>query len=412
MWDAPTVPRREATEGDNRLELRNACIVGVGTSEAYGFDLGQSPLRLQAQAFSAALHDSGLDAAAIDGFITAKGAPRGVDYEEFVLALGLDLRWVSQLWSHGRWATNTVLEAAMVLDAGLADYVAIAASSVTARGYGRFLAGLGEAGIDEGLRDMGGGHGEHDIHGVDTPGAATAIVARSYMERYGASAVDLANVAVGIRRNAASNPMAIMRGKPLTQESYLEEPLMVEPFRRPDYCLSNEGATCLIVTSFDRAQHLVSTPARVVAGEGVHASRDDYILFARPGMGVGISREAPFRPDPATAIYARAGVAREDVDALYLYDSFTSNVWMTLERFGFCAEGEAWRYIAEAGLGLGSRLPINTNGGLLSEGHLLGYGHIIEMVRQLRGTAGARQLLHAEVMQWATPRGDSLVLTR
>jgi acetyl-CoA acetyltransferase len=85
---------------------------------------------------------------------------------------------------------------------------------------------------------------------------------------------------------------------------------------------------------------------------------------------------------------------------------------MTLERFGFCGEGEAWRWIAESGLDLGSPLPVNTNGGLLSEAHLLGYGHLIEMVRQLRGTAGPRQVPDASVVQWATPRGDSLVLTR
>jgi len=106
------------------MRLSDVCIVGVGTSDAFGFDLGKSPLRIQAEAFTAALSDSGVDAAAVDGFITAKGAPRGVDYEEFVLALGLELRWVSQLWAHGRWASTTLLEAACVIQAGLADTVA------------------------------------------------------------------------------------------------------------------------------------------------------------------------------------------------------------------------------------------------------------------------------------------------
>jgi acetyl-CoA acetyltransferase len=206
--------------------------------------------------------------------------------------------------------------------------------------------------------------------------------------------------------------MAIMRGKALTAETYFEEPVIVEPFRRADYALVSEGATCLIVTSRERARDLAATPVRIAAGEGIHAGRDDYVVFARPGMGVGISRETPLRDDPVRAIYARAGITIADVDALYVYDSFTSNVWMTLERFGFCGEGEAWRYVAKVGLDLDARLPVNTNGGLLSEAHLLGYGHIIEMVRQLRGTAGPRQLARASVLQWATPRGDSLVLTR
>ncbi len=394
------------------MTLLDACIVGIGTSEAFSFNLGKSPLKLQMEAFKTALDDCGLTAGAIDGFITAKGAPRGVDYEEFVLAAGLNVRWASQLWTHGRWGTTTVLEAALVIGARLADYVAIANTSVTARGYGRYVTALGEGSIHEGLRDMGGGHGEHDIHGLDTPGAATALVAQSYMQRYGASERDLANIAVALRRNASKNPMAIMRDKPLTIDTYFAEPVLVAPFRRADYCLASEGATCLILTSRERARDLPTMPVRIAAGEGVHASRDDYIMFARPGMGVGVSREGPLGDDPARAVYERAGITVDDVDALYTYDSFTSNIWMTLERFGFCAEGEAWQYIAERGVELESKLPLNTNGGLLSEAHLLGYGHLIEMVRQLRGSAGPRQIPNASFTQWATPRGDSLILTR
>jgi acetyl-CoA acetyltransferase len=394
------------------MKRGDVCIVGVGTSTAFGFDLGKSPLLLQTEAFLDALTDAGLEAGEVDGFITAKGAPRGVDYEEFVLALGLDLRWANQLWSHGRWASTTLLEAACVIQAGLADTVAVATSSVTGRGYAGFLQGLGDGAVNEGLREMGGGHGENDLHGLDTPGGGTALVARSYIERYGASEQDLGNIAVAFRRHAARNPLAVMRDKPLTHEDYLAEPMLVEPFRRADYCLASEGATCLLLTSVERAAGLPGTPVRVAAGEGVHASRDDYILFARPGMGVGISREKPFSGDSCQRVYDRAGATRDEIDALYLYDSFTSNTWMTLERFGFCDEGEAWRYIAEVGLDLDAPLPVNTNGGLLSEAHLLGYGHLIEMVRQLRGTAGPRQIPDANVVQWATPRGDSIILAR
>jgi acetyl-CoA acetyltransferase len=394
------------------VAIEDVSIVGIGTSDAFGFDLGKSPLRLQAEAFGAALSDSGLAAGDIDGFVTAKGAPRGVDYEEFVLALGLDIRWSSQLWTHGRWATNAILEAAMVIDAGLADVVAVANSSVTMRGYGQHLRGLGEGSIREGMRDIGGGHGEHDIHGLDTPGASTALVAKAYIERYGASPEDLGAIAIALRDHATRNPMAVMRDKPLTAETYLAEPWIVEPFRRADYCLASEGATCLILTGRQRAADLAGRPVRIASGEGVHASRDDYIVFARPGLGVGISRDRPLADDPARRVYARAGIDVGDVDALYTYDSFTSNVWMTLERFGFCGEGEAWSYVADVGLGPDAAVPVNTNGGLLSEAHLLGYGHVIEMVRQLRGTAGDRQIANAEVVQWATPRGDSLILTR
>jgi acetyl-CoA acetyltransferase len=171
----------------------------------------------------------------------------------------------------------------MVIDAGLADCVAVANTSVTGRGYWRHLHALGEGAILEGMRDMGDGHGEFDIHGLDTPGASTALVAKAYMDRYGASEADLANIAVAFRRHAMRNPMAIMRGKPMTAESYFEEPYIVEPLRRADYALTSEGSTCLILASREQARDLAAVPVRIAAAEGIHAGREDYIMFARPG---------------------------------------------------------------------------------------------------------------------------------
>jgi acetyl-CoA acetyltransferase len=391
---------------------REACIAGVGTSESFGFSLGRSPLALQGEALRAALADCGLPKSAIDGVATSHGAPRGVDYEEFVLAAGLSIRWASQMWSHGRWAATTVTQAALAVTAGLADYVAVADTTTTARGYGRHLARLGGGNAAEGLRDVGGGHGEWDVHGLDTPGAATALVAQAYMDAYGATADHLADVALAFREHANANPMAIMRDKKMTRQSYFDEPVIAGPFRRADYCLSNEGSVCLIVTTCERARDLAKAPAVIAGMAGLRASRDDYVLFARPGLGVGIQRQRPLATPAEAAIYTMAGVGRDELSGLYVYDSFGSNLWMVLERFGFCGEGEAPHYVRDKGIGPGASMPVNTNGGLMSEAHLSGYGHLTEMVRQLRGDAGQRQIGGAAAVQWATPRGDSLILTK
>ena len=390
---------------------REACIAGVGTSDSFGFSLGKSPLALQGEALRAALADCGLPKSAIDGVATSHGAPRGVDYEEFVLAAGLSIRWASQMWSHGRWAAATVTQAALAVTAGLADYVAVADTTTTARGYGRHLARLGGGNAAEGLRDVGGGHGEWDVHGLDTPGSATALVAQAYMDAYGATSDHLADVAIAFREHANLNPMAIMRDKKMTRQSYFGEPVIAGPFRRADYCLSNEGSVCLIVTTPERARDLAKEPAVIAGMAGIRASRDDYVLFARPGLAAGIQRQRPLEATGEDAIYAMAGVAAGELSGLYVYDSFGSNLWMVLERFGFCGEGEAPHYVRDAGIGLGSALPVNTNGGLMSEAHLSGYGHLVEMTRQLRGEAGQRQIDGAVAVQWATPRGDSLILT-
>ena len=390
---------------------RDVRVAGIGTSAAFAFDLGKSPLAVQTEAFVAALEDAGLSRDDVDGVVTAHGSPFGVDYDEFAVTAGLHCRWATQLWSHGRWATNMVAEAAMAIRGGLASVVAVVNTSTTGRAYGRHLRALG-GGARESARDVGGGHGEWEIHGLETPGAATALVAQRYMDKYGATPDDLAEIPLAQRRSAALNDMAIMRGKPMDRQSYFSEPHMVGPFRRADYCLSNEGATCLLLTGGQRAASL-RQPAVTVAGvAGLQASRDDSVLFARAGLGVGIGADYPFDAAPYEEIYAASGVDRQSIDGLYVYDSFSSNVWMVLERFGFCGEGEAPKYLAERGLGLGSPMPVNSNGGLLSEAHLLGLGHLVEMVRQLRGTAGPRQIPGAAALQWATPIGDSLIFTR
>jgi acetyl-CoA acetyltransferase len=391
---------------------QSAYIIGIGSSRAFGFDLGSSPLRLQTEALAAALADAGLAKDEIDGIATSHGSPSGVDYDEFVTSAGLDISWASQSWSHGRWAATVLSGVALAIDAGLASCVAVVDTQTTRRGYVRHLGGLGGGHTKEGLRDCGGGHGEWDIHGLDTPGAATALVAQAYFDRYGATPDDLATIAVTFREHANKNPMAVMRDKILTRDDYFAEPPIAGPFRRADYCLSSEGSVCLIVARDDRARD-GSRPPVVIAGmDGVHGSREDFALFGRPGLPIapGFPLDADRLGRARPAVYAMAGVARDDIDGLYMYDSFSSNLWMVLERFGFCKEGEAPAYVRDVGIGLSSRMPVNTNGGLMSEAHLSGYGHLIEMVRQLRGDAGQRQIAGVRTLQWATPRGDSIVL--
>ncbi len=390
---------------------RHACIVGVGLSDDFGFDLGKSALRLQIEAFDHALSDAGMQRHDVDGFETAHGSPGGVDYEEFTVAMGLRVRFVDQAWAHGRWATGLVAHAAFAVTVGLADVVAICNTRTTRRGYMRHVAGLGGASTREGQRDVGGGHGEWVVHGTDTPGSSTALVAQRYMEKYGATSADLARICVGFRQNAQLNPIAILNDKPLTEEQYNNEPIIAGPFRRSDYSLLNEGSTCLLVTTTDRARDLRTSPSIVAGVQGLRSSRDDYVMFSRPGLGVGFASEFDYVAEPQP-VYDMAGVNQDDIDALYVYDAFSSNLWMILERFGFCLPGEAPGFLEQSGVGLASDMPINTNGGLMAEGELFGYAHIVEMVRQLRGDAGQRQVMNAEAMQWATPWGDSLILTK
>ncbi len=392
-------------------DIKNkVCVVGVGTS-AFARILDVNPVRLQVEAMRNALDDAGLSKDDIDGFVTSSGSPGGIDYDEFAAHTGLNLRWVNQNWTHGRWGSTSLIQAALALDAGLCDYALVATTLTGRRGYQRFFQQGGGRGWSEGQRDVGGGHGEVSYHGLDTPGAATALLARDYMRRYGATNEELGTVAVTFRKHANLNPHALMYERPMTIDDYMESRLISPPFRLFDYCLTNEGSCVLILTTAERARALKKPPVFITGMQGVQTSRDDFSMFARPGLGVGFQTEYEYIAPPQH-VYGMAGVTPEDVDALYMYDSFSSNLWMLLERYGFCGEGEAYEWIQGGRIELGAELPVNTNGGLMSEGHYWGFGHLIEATRQLRGECGERQVQGVEVVQWATTFGDSLILTR
>jgi acetyl-CoA acetyltransferase len=117
--------------------------------------------------------------------------------------------------------------------------------------------------------------------------------------------------------------------------------------------------------------------------------------------------------DAAPELFAAAGIQPTEVDVAEIYDAFTFEVAMQLEDLGFCARGEGGAYLAAHGVGLDAELPINTHGGLLSEGYVHGLNHVCEAVLQLRGKCGERQVEGAEVAvvtSFSVGAGSALVL--
>jgi acetyl-CoA acetyltransferase len=383
-----------------------AAIAGIGLSRL-GRDLPDTPLELAASALQQALADAGLSHAEVDGLAINFGWPLGLDYDRIAESFGLDIRWVNQFWTHGRFVTMALQAAAMAVSAGLADVVAC----VTAANFSRERGILGGPGDIEGLREEGGTHGENPPYGLTAPAGGAALAMQRYMALYGATQEQLAAVAMTLRRHALLNPNAIQK-RPLTLEAYLAARLVVEPLRLYDCCMVTDGAAVVLVTSAERARDLRQPPVYLSGMQGLRAGRDEFI-FAPPGLG--INQQAPGRVTPKPRdqdVYRMAGIGRADIAGLYTYDAFTPLVLFVLERFGFCAPGEAAAWIQDGRIGLGGELPVNTSGGLLSEAHVSGWNSIAEIVRQLRGQAGPRQIDGAEFLQWATVWGDSVIFRR
>jgi acetyl-CoA acetyltransferase len=381
-------------------------IIGVGNSKYERLSAAVSPLVPLVTAFKDALDNAGLKRSDIDGLLVNIGTPFGVDYDQLSEAFGLDIHFSDQTWTHGRQMATVTAHAAMAVEAGLADYVACVCSINWAR-----AGTVGSQGQFQDDREIGGAHFEHPWYGMTSPGGAWAMGAQKYFNRYGATSRDLAEVCVSIRNHALRNPAAVMK-KPLTAEEHQASRYVCEPLHLFDYCLTVGGACVVIVTTAERAKNGPHKPVYITGMQGMCAGRQE-ATGARPGLGIHQQDESYPVPNPRDlAVYRMAGVNHEDIDAFYTYDAMSSIVWMSLERFGFCKPGEAWEFTKGGRIGPGGELPVNTNGGLLSEVHVSGWNHICEMVRQLRGECGGRQLPDAEVLQWGTNRGDSLILRR
>src|SRR5687768_4298730 len=377
-------------------------IAGIGQS-AYGRFLPQSQLALGATALKAALDDAGLRREDIDGIAIHLGWPLGVDYDRVAEAYGLDLRWVTQTWLHGRFVTSMLQQAAMAVACGLADVVAC----FTAISFTRERQILGGPGDAEGTREDGGTHGESPPYGLTAPAGGAALGMQRYMALYGATSAQLAAVPIAFRKHALKSPHAVMK-QPLTLEAHQASRMVVDPLRLYDCSLITDGAAVVLITSVERARYLKQKPVHVTGMQGMRSGRDEFI-FAPRGLGINQQRSSNSRFE--NQVYRMAGIERADVQGLYTYDAFSPLVLFTLERFGFCGPGEAARWVQGERIELGGELPMNTSGGLLSEAHIGGWNSILEMVRQLRGTAGARQIANARHLQWATAWGDSVVLS-
>jgi acetyl-CoA acetyltransferase len=383
------------------LKDRSA-IVGVGNS-AYGRRLMRSPIDLASDAIANALDDAGLTRGDLDGLIVSFGSPIGADGDTLAQVLGLNLRAYNQTWAHGRFTASCIQWAAMIVNAGLANAVACLAS-VSFSGMRRPM--MGGGGDREGSREAGGGHGEDPVYGMTSPGAGAAMVARRYFERYGTDSRALAAVPIAFRKHASMNPIAMMR-EPFDVEEHQRSRYVCEPLHLLDYCLINDGAACVIVTTAERARDCKKRPVYISGMQGLPGSREEFI-WAYPGLGVAQQSVFDYKPE-LQPVYKMAGITPKDVDALFTYDAFSILAWIALERWGFCKPGEAPAFTQNGRIEVGGELPMNTNGGLLSESHVMAWNHQVEIVRQLRGECGPRQVVDARIIQWANAYGDALI---
>ncbi|OCB21113.1 acetyl-CoA acetyltransferase [Mycobacterium malmoense] len=212
-----------------------------------------------------------------------------------------------------------------------------------------------------------------------------------YMHDHNISDETLARVAA---KNFANGALAdhAWRRKAMSVETILGSPVVNAPLRQFMYCNPNEGAAAVVVCRADVAKKYTDTPIYLRAS-ALRSRRDGAYELLRTSI------ELPIVPgttaEAAKAAYEQAGIGPEDIDIAQLQDTDAGSEVIHMAETGLCKDGEQQSLLYDGATELGGRLPINTDGGLLANGEPVGASglrQVYELVHQLRGTAGERQV--------------------
>jgi benzoylsuccinyl-CoA thiolase BbsB subunit len=220
--------------------------------------------------------------------------------------------------------------------------------------------------------------------------AVYAMRARRHMMEYGTTIEQLAKIAVKNHHNSVHNQRAQYR-REYTLEEVLNSRMIADPLSILHCCPSGDGAAAVVLAATEVAHGFSGKPVKV------RASVLQSGLFKNDFRDMTKS-DLSYRS--AAAAYEMAGLGPDDIDVAEVHDAFTIGELMYYEALGFCAPGEGGRLIDEGATEIAGRIPVNPSGGLLSKGHPVGatgVAQIVEIVSQLRGNCGERQIAGARI---------------
>jgi acetyl-CoA acetyltransferase len=354
-------------------------------------------MQLAYKAILAAVEDAGLSISEVDGFSYYAD---GFDTALLGQILGIpEIRFSAMITGGGGGSAGAVGLASAAVHSRMAEtVVCVMALQQSNRRLG---AAYARKQSDKDTDDPGvyGPPSTSDMDfilpsGLMGPVQMFALLTTRHFQEYGTTREHLAEVAISTRNNAIRRPGAMMRSE-LTVEQYLAGRMISDPLCVYDCCLESDGAVAVVVTSSERARDLRHPPAYISGAAHGGAGRWGKAVtwFGMPEEYFVSSGHRPV----AQRVYEMASMTASDIDVALLYDHFTPMVLMQLEDYGFCGIGQSGPFVAEGNIRWpNGSLPVNTHGGNLSEGYIVGMTHIKEAVEQLRGTA-VNQVTNAEV---------------
>jgi acetyl-CoA acetyltransferase len=372
---------------------RVAAIAGVGYT-TFSKDSGQSVLGLAREACQAAIDDAGITANDVDGIASFAVLNDSAPCVAVASALAVpQLRFVVDADLGGQAPCYLTWLASMAVATGQAEHVLV------------FRALNGRSGARVGTMEFpGAGAPFRYPIGYDAYLMYCAMWGQRFLLETGQTEADLGAVAVVQRAYAERNSRAVKR-RPLTLEQHQAQSYVATPFRPDDCTVEVDGACALLVTSLDRARDLRHPPAVIASG--------CFRAGPKPGLDIGDhllwdDYTRNYTSHLREELFAKAGVTPADVDVAEIYDCFSSTVLMGIEGLGLAERGGAGDWVRRA------PIPLNTHGGLLSEGYLHGMNTVAEAALQVMGRGGDRQAPKADVVavtSGALMDGSAMVLT-
>jgi len=228
------------------------------------------------------------------------------------------------------------------------------------------------------------------IFGTTFPGYY-ALYANRHMYEFGTTKEQVALVAVKNHYYGAMNPNAFFQ-KEVSLEKILQSDDVASPIKIFDCCANADGAACIIMTNEKNAKKYNDTP---IWFEGLGSASAQMSVLRRPNL-----IEIPSAIEAAKQAYSQAHVQPSDIHVAEVHDCFTIAEIMAYENLGFCSKGKGGKFIEEKQSYIGGKTPVNIDGGLKAKGHPVGATGVsmtTEIVKQLRGDAGKRQVSGAEI---------------
>lgn len=351
--------------------MREVVVVGVGLHR-FG-RIEKSVEEMGREAILAALDDAGMDFKDIEvGFSGRRNDIRGTGLNVFseVGRTGIPIHNVEKACASS--STGLGLAFAMI-GAGIYD----TALCIGVEWLGRGLLTTPNIGYEEKM-------------GMVILPAEYAMAARRYMSEYGTTMEQWAQITVKARKYAAANPYAHYQ-KAVTIEEVLNSPMIADPLTQFMCAPTSCGASAAILCSKEKAKKYAGKPVEIAAwASGTPRYIRGAIVDEHDEMGERMGKQA----------YEKSGIGPEDIDVLQVHDAFSSGEAMALECLGICRPGEAVNFICSGKADVGGEKPTNTDGGLVGRGHpngATGIAQTVELVRQLRGQCGTRQVHSARV---------------